>query len=86
MGQWGRAGIEVLGGRRERLRDVRDKFARELSAGGRRIRTIGPAVIETPWSGTALSHRLLARQSVLNDPIQLIGPASAFGNSLETLS
>ena len=32
----------------------------------------------------AANHRRLARRPVLNDPIQLIGPASPFGNSRET--
>src|SRR6516162_11944333 len=34
--------------------------------------------------GPAADHRRLARRPVLNDPIQLIGPASLVGNSRET--
>jgi len=34
--------------------------------------------------GPAANHRRVARRPVLNDPIQLIGPASPFGNSRET--
>ena len=50
-----------------------------------RIRTIGPAEKETAVeSGPAADHRRLARRPVLNDPVQLIGPASLVGNSRET--
>jgi hypothetical protein len=57
-----------------------------LAAGGNRVRTIGPAEKETAVErGPAADHRRLARRPVLNDPIQLIGPASPFGNSRETL-
>jgi len=53
--------------------------------GGRWIRTIGPAEKETAVeSGPAADDRRLARRPVLNDPIQLIGPASLVGNSRET--
>jgi hypothetical protein len=56
-----------------------------LTAGGNRIRTIGPAEKETAVErGPAADHRRLARRPVLNDPIQLIGPASLVGNSRET--
>src|SRR5437773_11117867 len=56
-----------------------------LFAGGNRIRTVGPAEKETAVeSGPAADHRRRARRPVLNDPIQLIGPASPFGNSRET--
>ena len=34
--------------------------------------------------GPAVDHRRLARRPVLNDPIQLIGPASLVGSSRET--
>jgi hypothetical protein len=55
-----------------------------LPAGGNRIRTIGPAEKETAVErGPAAGHRRLARRPVLNDPIQLIGPASLVGNSRE---
>ena len=55
-----------------------------LPAGGNRIRTIGPAEKETAVErGPAADHRSLARRPVLNDPIQLIGPASLVGNSRE---
>src|SRR6516164_7990923 len=48
-------------------------------------RTIGPAEKETAVErGPAADHRRLARRPVLNDPIQLIGPASLVGNSRET--
>ena len=48
-----------------------------LSAGGNRIRTIGPAEKETAVErGPAADHRRLVRRPVLNDPVQLIGPAS----------
>jgi hypothetical protein len=60
---------------------VRDR----LFAGGNRIRTIGPAEKETDVErGPAADHRRLAGRPVLNDPIQLIGPASLVGNSRET--
>jgi len=50
-----------------------------------RFRTIGPAEKETTVErGPAADHHRLARRLVLNDPIQLIGPASPFGNSRET--
>ena len=56
-----------------------------LADGGNRIRTIGPAEKETAVErGPAADHRRLARRPVLNDPIQLIGPASHVGNSRET--
>jgi len=56
-----------------------------LSAGGNRIRTIGPAEKETAVEGgPAADHRRLARRPVLNDHIQLIGPASLVGNSRDT--
>src|SRR6516162_823596 len=56
-----------------------------LTGGGNRIRTISPAEKETAVErGPAADHRRLARRSVLNDPIQLIGPASLVGNSRET--
>src|SRR6516225_9704018 len=49
----------------------RHLFAR-LSAGGNRIRTIGPAEKETAVErGHAADRRRLARRPVLNDPIQL---------------
>jgi len=57
-----------------------NRARRGLSAGGDRIRTIGPAEKERP----AADHRRLARRPVLDDPIQLIGPASLVGNSRET--
>jgi hypothetical protein len=55
---------------------------RRLAAGGRRIRTIGTAVRETAVDRCppAPNHRCLARRPVLNDPIQLVGLASPFGN------
>ena len=60
-------------------------MVRRLSGGGNRIRTIGPAEKETAVErGPAADHRRLARRPVLNDPIQLIGPASLVGNSRET--
>ena len=60
------------------------KFAR-LAAGGNRIRTIGPTEKETAVErGPAADHRRLASRPVLNNPIQLIGPASLVGNSRET--
>src|SRR6516162_16623 len=56
----------------------------QLTLGGNRIRTIGPAEKETAVErGPAADHRPLARRPVL-DPIQLIGPASLVGNSRET--
>src|SRR6516164_7565685 len=46
---------------------------------------MGPAEKDTAvGSGPAADHRRLARRPVLNDPIQLIGPASLVGNSRET--
>src|SRR6516165_5608562 len=52
----------------------------------RPIASIGPAEKETAVeSGPAADHPRLARRPVLNDPIQLIGPASLVGNSRETL-
>src|SRR6516164_2159213 len=60
-------------------------MVRRLTAGGNRIRTIGPAEKETAVErGPAADHRRLARGPVRNDPIQLIGPASLVGNSRET--
>src|SRR6516225_2751258 len=60
-------------------------MVRRLFAGGSRIRTIGPAEKETAVErGPAADQRRLARRPVLNDPIQLIGPASLVGNSRET--
>jgi len=60
-------------------------MVRGLPAGGNRIRTIGPAEKETAVErGPATDHRRLARRPVVNDPIQLIGPASHVGNSRET--
>ena len=57
-----------------------------LTGGGNRIRTVSPAEKETAVErGPAADHRRLARRPVLNDPIQLIGPASLVGNSRETL-
>jgi hypothetical protein len=54
---------------------------------GRPIRTIGLAVKETAVEKEpAPNHHRLARRPVLNDRIQLIGPASPFRNSRETLS
>src|SRR6516165_9304180 len=51
----------------------------------RPIASIGPAEKETAVErGPAADHRRLARRPVLNDPIQLIGPASLVGNSRET--
>jgi len=56
-----------------------------LAGGGNQIRTIGRAEKETAVeSGPAADHRRLARRSVLDDFIQLIGPASLVGNSRET--
>ena len=56
-----------------------------LADGGNRIRTIGPAEKETAVErGPAADHRRFARRPMLNDPIQLIGPASLVGNSRET--
>ena len=56
-----------------------------LFAGGNRIRTIGPAEKVTALvRGPAADHRRLARRRVLNDPIQLICPASLVGKSRET--
>ena len=56
-----------------------------LTAGGNWIRTIGPAENETAVErGPAADHRRLAKRPVLNDPVQLIGPASLVGNSRET--
>src|SRR6516165_8209416 len=58
----------------------------QLTLGGNRIRTLGPTEKETAVErGPAADHRRLARRPVLNDPIQLIGPASLVGNSRETL-
>jgi hypothetical protein len=69
-----------------RSRTAPSKVRTGLFAGGNRIRTIGPAEKETAVGrGPAADHRRLARRPVLNDPIQLIGPASPFGNSRETL-
>jgi len=66
--------------------EIRRKFVR-LSAGGRRIRTIGPAVDETAVEKrSAGNDRRLARRSRLHDPIQPIGPASLFGRAERTLS
>ena len=59
------------------------KFAR-LAAGGNRIRTIGSAEKETASRKARGRSSRLARRPVLNDPIQLIGPASLVGNSRET--
>src|SRR6516165_2918826 len=57
----------------------------QLTLGGNRIRTLGPTEKETAVErGPAADHRPLARRLVLNDPIQLIGPASLVGNSRET--
>ena len=50
----------------------------------RPIASIGPAEKETAVErGPAADHRRLARRPVLNNPIQLIGPASLVGNSRE---
>ena len=46
---------------------------------------MGPSEKETAAErGPAADHRRLARRPVLIDPIQLIGPASPFGDSRET--
>ena len=46
---------------------------------------MGPAEKDTAVrSGPAADHRRLARRPVLNDLIQLIGPASLVGNSRQT--
>ena len=72
-GRW--ANLECVARRRGRARDPRLK-SKSL---------IGPAEKETAVEGgPAADHRRLARRPVLNDPIQLIGPASLVGNSRET--
>jgi hypothetical protein len=75
--------IRIRSARRKRtVGEVRIR----LAGGGNRVRTIGPAEKETAVErGPAADHLRLARRPVLNDPIQLIGPASPFGNSRETL-
>jgi hypothetical protein len=51
----------------------------------RPIASIGPAEKETALGrGPAADHCRLERRPVLNDPLQLIGPGSPFGNSRET--
>ena len=46
---------------------------------------MGPAEKDTAVErGPAADHRRLARRPALNDPLQLIGPASLVGNSRET--
>jgi len=69
-----------------RLVEVEEKIPGRhgLTAGGNRIRTIGPAEKETAVErDPAADHHRLARRPALNDPIQLIGPASLVGNSRE---
>jgi hypothetical protein len=52
-----------------------------LAAGGRRIRTIGPArETDGRGEGDPWPTIVVSRDPCLNDPIQLIGPASLFGN------
>ena len=46
----------------------------------RPIASIGPAEKETAVERPTAGHRRLERRPVLNDPIQLIGPASLVGN------
>src|SRR6516165_1238690 len=53
-----------------------------LSAGGRRIRTIGPArERDGHGEGNPRPTIVVSRDPCLNDTIRLIGPASPFGNS-----
>ena len=55
------------------------------SLAARPIASIGTAEKETAVErGPAADHCRLARRPVLNDPIQLIGQASPFGDSRET--
>src|SRR6516164_5542206 len=62
-----------------------EPVVRRLPAGGKWIRTIGSAEKETAVErGPAADHCRLAGRPVLNNPIQLIGPGSPFGNSRET--
>jgi hypothetical protein len=59
------------------LRARREPMVRRLTAGGRWIRTIGPAEKEMAVERRSVAdHRRLARRPVFNDPIQLIGPGS----------
>ena len=61
------------------LRKARaDRFA----AGGRQIRTIGPArERDGRGEGDPRPTIVVSRDPCLNDPLRLIGPASPFGNS-----
>src|SRR6516165_7478534 len=53
-----------------------------LSAGGRRIRTIGPArERDGHGEGDPRPTIVVSRDPCLNDTIRLIGPAPPFGNS-----
>jgi len=76
--------VPARGTKQHRCELKRSPVRTRLAAGGNRIRTIGPAENETAVErGPAADHRRLARRAVLNDPIQLIGPASHVGNSRE---
>ena len=73
--------------RSEPTKKFEEPMVLRLSAGGNRIRTIGPAEKEAAVErDPAADHRRLARPPVLNDPIQRIGPASLVGNCRETFT
>jgi hypothetical protein len=74
---------EVAARRGRFLECVRENQVRNrLFAGGRRIRTIGPArERDGRGEGDSRPTIVVSRDPCLNDPIQLIGPASPFGNS-----
>jgi hypothetical protein len=57
------------------------RFAIDSPLEGTGFEPLVPPRKRHPWRGPAADYRRLVRRLVLNDPIQLIGPASPFGNS-----